>query len=217
LHIEFNQLYYNKIYFYTNKIIKVPDIKLEGNKIDSRQCLRYTKVALVDIARRLRINLPQKLTKPILCDLIRNHRKMPAALMADIQKGKRLVSTKRQLAATKIQRAFKGLLARRRARARASSSSSSRSLNYGMPRVFIPINRNNRNLAARKIQKAFREKRAQLKVKSKKKKYAKHVKNIINRVKNMQRRGENVNVFKFNYGNQGIVENYLMSAARGGL
>ena len=86
-----------------------------------------------------------------------------------------------------------------------------------MPRVFIPINRNNRNLAARKIQKAFREKRAQLKVKSKKKKYAKHVKNIINRVKNMQRRGENVNVFKFNYGNQGIVENYLMSGARGGL
>jgi hypothetical protein len=42
-----------------------------GFKIDTRQCLRYTKVALVDMARRLKIVLPVKLTKPILCDLIK--------------------------------------------------------------------------------------------------------------------------------------------------
>ena len=42
-----------------------------GFKIDSRQCLRYTKVALVDMATRLKIALPSKLTKPILCDLIK--------------------------------------------------------------------------------------------------------------------------------------------------
>ena len=48
-----------------------------GFKIDSRQCLRYTKVALVDMARRLHIDLPAKLTKPILCDLIKKASKLP--------------------------------------------------------------------------------------------------------------------------------------------
>jgi hypothetical protein len=52
---------------------KVPELKIVGDKIDSRQCLRYTKVALVDIARRLRLKLPLKVTKPILCDLIKSH------------------------------------------------------------------------------------------------------------------------------------------------
>lgn len=46
-------------------------IRIQNNKINSRQCLRYTKVALVDIATRLKIALPSKLTKPILCDLIK--------------------------------------------------------------------------------------------------------------------------------------------------
>jgi TATA-box binding protein (TBP) (component of TFIID and TFIIIB) len=48
-----------------------------GFKIDSRQCLRYTKVALVDMARRLRIELPAKLTKPILCGLIKDASNLP--------------------------------------------------------------------------------------------------------------------------------------------
>ena len=48
-----------------------------GFKINSRQCLRYTKVALVDMARRLHIALPAKLTKPILCDLIKDASKLP--------------------------------------------------------------------------------------------------------------------------------------------
>jgi TATA-box binding protein (TBP) (component of TFIID and TFIIIB) len=47
------------------------NIRVQNNKINSRQCLRYTKVALVDIATRLKIPLPSKLTKPILCDLIK--------------------------------------------------------------------------------------------------------------------------------------------------
>jgi hypothetical protein len=45
-----------------------------GFMINSRQCLRYTKVALVDIAHRLKIPLPSKLTKPVLCALIKEHK-----------------------------------------------------------------------------------------------------------------------------------------------
>jgi hypothetical protein len=41
-----------------------------GFKIGSRQCMRFTKVSLVDMALRLGIALPQKVTKPILCDMI---------------------------------------------------------------------------------------------------------------------------------------------------
>jgi hypothetical protein len=44
-----------------------------GFKIGSRQCMRFTKVSLVDMALRLGIALPSKLTKPILCDLIAKH------------------------------------------------------------------------------------------------------------------------------------------------
>ena len=91
---------------------KAPELKIEGDKIDSRQCLRYTKVALVDIARRLRLSLPLKVTKPILCQLIKNHKKMPAELLANIRKGKKLVNVRRQLAAAKIQRAFRARVRR---------------------------------------------------------------------------------------------------------
>ena len=45
-----------------------------GFMINSRQCLRYTKVALVDIAHRLKIPLPSKLTKPILCAILKEHK-----------------------------------------------------------------------------------------------------------------------------------------------
>jgi len=44
-----------------------------GFKIGSRQCYRFSKVSLVDIAIRLGIILPKKVTKPILCDLIAKH------------------------------------------------------------------------------------------------------------------------------------------------
>jgi hypothetical protein len=59
-----------------------------GFKIDSRQCLRYTKTKLVDIASRLRIPLPSKLTKPILCDLIKKH----APATNNVSAGGRLIS-----------------------------------------------------------------------------------------------------------------------------
>lgn len=41
-----------------------------GLKIGSRQCSRYSKVALVDIAKRKGLTLPKKITKPILCELL---------------------------------------------------------------------------------------------------------------------------------------------------
>ena len=49
----------------------------DGFKIDSRQCLRYSKVALVDIATRLKIILPAKVTKPKLCELIKQASGVP--------------------------------------------------------------------------------------------------------------------------------------------
>ena len=57
----------------TKAVLKVKTFvnNKSGFKINSRQCLRYTKVALVDIATRLKIVLPTKITKPILCDLIK--------------------------------------------------------------------------------------------------------------------------------------------------
>ena len=44
-----------------------------GFKIGSRQCIRFTKVSLVDLAIRLGVTLPKKVTKPILCVLIAKH------------------------------------------------------------------------------------------------------------------------------------------------
>ena len=49
-----------------------------GLKINSRQCLRYSKVSLVDIARRKGIQLPKKITKPIICDLLSKLVKSPS-------------------------------------------------------------------------------------------------------------------------------------------
>ena len=50
-----------------------------GLKIGSRQCSRYSKVALIDIARRKGIKLPQKVTKPILCNLLAEYAAARAA------------------------------------------------------------------------------------------------------------------------------------------
>lgn len=44
--------------------------KKVGFKIGSRQCVRYTKVALVDLATRLGMSLPSVISKPRLCELI---------------------------------------------------------------------------------------------------------------------------------------------------
>jgi len=47
-----------------------------GFKIDTRQCVRYTKVALVDIARRMGIvGVSASMTKPDLCNLIQTQSK----------------------------------------------------------------------------------------------------------------------------------------------
>ncbi len=53
-----------------NKSIGRNGVNPVGLKIGSRQCSRFSKVALVDIAKRKGIALPKKVTKPILCDLL---------------------------------------------------------------------------------------------------------------------------------------------------
>ncbi len=53
-----------------NKSIGRNGVNPVGLKIGSRQCYRFSKVALVDIAKRKGIALPKKVTKPILCDLL---------------------------------------------------------------------------------------------------------------------------------------------------
>lgn len=61
----------------------------DGFKIDSRQCLRYSKVALVDIATRLKIILPAKVTKPKLCELIKTASGVPNV---QVKAGKAIIS-----------------------------------------------------------------------------------------------------------------------------
>ena len=55
---------------YFNKSLSRNGVNPVGLKIGSRQCSRFSKVALVDIAKRKGISLPKKVTKPILCDLL---------------------------------------------------------------------------------------------------------------------------------------------------
>jgi hypothetical protein len=60
--------------YYNSSIGK--DGKEVGFKIDTRQCVRYTKVALVDIARRMGIvGVSASMTKPDLCNLIQTQSK----------------------------------------------------------------------------------------------------------------------------------------------
>lgn len=50
--------------------------KKAGFKIGTRQCSRYTKVGLMDIAKRMNIpNIPKFISKPNLCNLIRERAK----------------------------------------------------------------------------------------------------------------------------------------------
>lgn len=50
--------------------LKFTHNKKVGFKIGSRQCLRYTKVGLVDMATRLGMTVPSVVSKPKLCDMI---------------------------------------------------------------------------------------------------------------------------------------------------
>ena len=60
--------------YYNSSIGK--DGKEVGFKIDTRQCVRYTKVALVDIARRMGIvGVSASMTKPELCGIIQTQSK----------------------------------------------------------------------------------------------------------------------------------------------
>ena len=180
---------------------KVPELKLNGNKIDSRQCLRYTKVALVDIARRLRLTLPTKVTKPILCALIKGHRKMPAGLLANIVKGKRLVSVKRQQAAIRIQKAFRARMRRPKAPVvvapRAVTKATGGAARIKPTRRRAPVVAPKQvftNIVVKKPTRRTRE-------------------NIYRQLNNMYSRGEYANVNNFNYANQNIVEKYYTNKA----
>jgi len=92
-----------------------------GFKINSRQCLRYTKVALVDMARRLHITLPTKLTKPILCDLIKEASKLPnvnvtaagkvvSGTNKNLRLGRRTCSTYKRYTLIRFARALGGIV-----------------------------------------------------------------------------------------------------------
>jgi hypothetical protein len=63
-----------------------------GFKIGSRQCLRYSKVALVDIAMRMGISEPSRLSKPELCDAIANKVKGKNSNVTAKVSGKRVVN-----------------------------------------------------------------------------------------------------------------------------
>lgn len=48
------------------------NLQYSGNKLGSRQCMRYTKVSLVDIATRLGVGIPATITKARLCEMIQS-------------------------------------------------------------------------------------------------------------------------------------------------
>jgi TATA-box binding protein (TBP) (component of TFIID and TFIIIB) len=58
--------------------------KKVGFKIGSRQCSRYTKVALVDLAMRLGMSIPSVISKPVLCaaisDFVKKNKKTVAPM-----------------------------------------------------------------------------------------------------------------------------------------
>jgi hypothetical protein len=96
-------------------------VNKSGFKIDSRQCLRYTKVALVDIAQRLGVPMPKKLTKPILCNLIKGASKLPnvsvkagnkviSGMNANLRLGSRLCSSYNKNTLVKIARELGGVV-----------------------------------------------------------------------------------------------------------
>lgn len=72
-----------KIFGITQTNIKAPNVGKKAptnltynkNKLGSRQCMRYTKVSLVDIAIRMGLSIPDKATKVILCEMIAKHLK----------------------------------------------------------------------------------------------------------------------------------------------
>jgi hypothetical protein len=186
---------------------KVPELKIVGDKIDSRQCLRYTKVALVDIARRLRLKLPLKVTKPILCDLIKSHKKMPAELLANIRTGKKLVNVKRQLAAIKIQKAF-------RARARVARKKAP-------PRVVAPVAAPAPKFlrpTRRPIPKALAVQALAVQALAVQAPAAKKTRrtkeNIYRQLDDMYAKGQYASINNFNYANQEIVEQYYTNKGR---
>jgi len=68
-----------------------------GFKIDTRQCVRYTKVALVDIARRMGIvGVSASMTKPDLCNLIQTQSKKLGLNKTSEVSGKLKVAVGRQ-------------------------------------------------------------------------------------------------------------------------
>jgi len=80
-----------------------------GLKIGSRQCSRFSKVALVDIAKRKGLQLPKKLTKPILCGLlsklavnINASDPIPRIQNGKVMIGKRVCSTYKRSTLVKI-------------------------------------------------------------------------------------------------------------------
>jgi hypothetical protein len=72
-----------RIFGITQTNVKAPNVGKRAptnlvynkNKLGSRQCMRYTKVSLVDIAIRMGLNIPDKATKVILCEMIAKHLK----------------------------------------------------------------------------------------------------------------------------------------------
>ena len=98
---------------YFNKSIGRNGVNPVGLKIGSRQCLRFSKVALVDIARRKGIQLPKKITKPILCDLlskyaieVNSNNPMPRLRNNKVVMGDRLCDTYKKSTLTRYARAL---------------------------------------------------------------------------------------------------------------
>jgi TATA-box binding protein (TBP) (component of TFIID and TFIIIB) len=83
--------------FYYNDTIGKNKKNPVGFKIGSRQCSRYSKVALIDIATRLGMGLPSKVSKPRLCELIAEHVKAKGLNTTNKVSGNRAVNVGKNL------------------------------------------------------------------------------------------------------------------------
>jgi TATA-box binding protein (TBP) (component of TFIID and TFIIIB) len=81
--------------FYFNNSVGKNKKNPVGFKIGSRQCMRYTKVALVDIAARLGVATPSKVSKERLCELI--SAKMKNKVQNNVGNGLPVVGKDKQL------------------------------------------------------------------------------------------------------------------------
>jgi len=118
-----------------------------GFKIGSRQCSRYSKVALLDMVKRLGIqNVPSKTTVPILCNLLQrasgNKTRTPVSAINSFKLGQRVCTSYNKKTLVKFAKEL-GV--------KTSDSMTRDQLCMAIKRVSKPVGKNNAVLRANRL------------------------------------------------------------------